>query len=295
MKNIEQATAESLPLCTKKSSKKVWKDSILLDLVGSQKSQNGLVLRETRRKIRERKSLLLNNHYNEKAIAINDAAVQRDVAREFKLAKFSSAHEKSRTVGAGDSALRQHFEAHFADRDSLPIPEELLESAELESADEGSSGSGNCELVVDEGVPTKEEIKQVLGQIKNRRCREIDGLWGEQLKYGLDSETLVTSLLTLLQLIWLFVATPLIWSKCTLSCIFKNKGSARDAKNYRAISVTATLSRIFSQIFLNRVRPVYNRLLGDSQCGFRSGCVMTQYGGSISASRNTGSLFLSSS
>ena len=143
----------------------------------------------------------------------------------------------------------------------LPILTELLEGGEAQS-------DAETDVVIDESVPTENEVRNILGQLKNRRCRGIDGVWGEQLKYGLDSQLLITTLITLLQLIWFAAKVPLLWTKSTLSCIFKNKGSAREAKNYRAISVTATLCRIFSQVFLNRVRCAYNAMLGETQCGF---------------------------
>ena len=174
-----------------------------------------------------------------------------------------------RAPGASNVALAEHFEMHFSNRDNLPIPPELdpetCDKAEYKYLD----GDGFVE--VDQSKPSEQEIKDVLTTFKNRRCMGIDGIWGEQLKYGSGSTNFIGILVSLLALIWTFVSVPASWTASELSCLYKNKGSSTDAKNYRAISITATLFRLFSRIFLNRVRSAYNVLLLRTQCGFRTG------------------------
>ena len=89
--------------------------------------------------------------------------------------------------------------------------------------------------------PLSVQIREVLGTVKNRRCRGIDGVWGEQQKYGMDSDQFLATILTLLMTIWTLASVPLLWTQSHLTCLFKHKGSAQDAKNYRGISVTATV------------------------------------------------------
>ena len=161
--------------------------------------------------------------------------------------------------------LAKHFEAHFGNRDDLPVPRELEEDYEKSSDDE------DCQITIDESPPTEKEVKTAIGKFKNRRCMGIDGIWGEQVKYGVDSIKLMGMIMTLLTLLWTTLNVPALWCISHLTCLYKNKGSSREAKNYRAISILATMQRVFSQIFLDRACEAYNTMLSTTQCGFRTG------------------------
>ena len=258
------------PKSTSYQRTKFLRDRKLHNLVASQKSKTGKALKSIRREIKNRQKLLINQHYARKAAEINDASNQRDVALEFKLAKeFSDVFKGARTNPISNEALATHFEMHFCNRDDIPVPPEIDPSSASNPEYDYLNVGGTID--VDESAPTEKEVTEVLSTFKNRRCMGIDGIWGEQLKYGAGSSGLVGLLVSLLTLIWATLLVPLSWTGSEFSCIFKNKGSNREAKNYRAISITATLSRLFSQIFLNRIRAAYNVILLRTQCGFRTG------------------------
>ena len=56
----------------------------------------------------------------------------------------------------------------------------------------------------------------------------------------------------------------------SITCLFKNNGYRADAKNYTGISIMATCCKILSAIIINRIRICYEKLISNSQFGFRS-------------------------
>ena len=69
----------------------------------------------------------------------------------------------------------------------------------------------------------------------------------------------------------------LIWNKEELSQEWKEpiiipvykKDDEMDCNNYRRISLLSTSFKFFSYIFLSRMTPYLNEILGEYQCGFR--------------------------
>ena len=55
--------------------------------------------------------------------------------------------------------------------------------------------------------------------------------------------------------------------------VFK-KGQRSDCKNYRRIALLCTASKIVNRAILNRLNPIMDHQINESQCGFRSnrGC-----------------------
>ena len=54
-----------------------------------------------------------------------------------------------------------------------------------------------------------------------------------------------------------------------ISPIFKNKGSNKESKNYRGITVTPTLSKILELLLPKTVRPAIDKVQSDLQRGFK--------------------------
>ena len=70
------------------------------------------------------------------------------------------------------------------------------------------------------------------------------------------------------------VVLPEIWRKTSITALYKNKGSRKDAKNYRGLSIGSTFIKVAMAIALERIRPWYNKQLLPNQNGFRQnhGC-----------------------
>lgn len=63
---------------------------------------------------------------------------------------------------------------------------------------------------------------------------------------------------------------PDIWKASNVVPIFKGKGDVSDPSNYRPISLTPTLSRLFERVMRNLIMTDLKSRLSDSQHGFRS-------------------------
>ncbi len=65
---------------------------------------------------------------------------------------------------------------------------------------------------------------------------------------------------------------PVSWSVGVITPIFKNKGSSKDPKNYRAITLMSCLGKIFTGILNNRLASLSDEigLLSSAQAGFRN-------------------------
>ena len=53
--------------------------------------------------------------------------------------------------------------------------------------------------------------------------------------------------------------------------LYKNKGDKGDCNNYRGISLLSITGKAFARIILKRLQRLADRVLPESQCGFRSG------------------------
>jgi hypothetical protein len=58
------------------------------------------------------------------------------------------------------------------------------------------------------------------------------------------------------------------WKESIIVPVLK-KGDKTDCNNYRRISLRSTLYKILSNIFLRRLSPYIEEIIGDYQCGFR--------------------------
>ena len=74
--------------------------------------------------------------------------------------------------------------------------------------------------------------------------------------------------------IWLEIIMPDMWRSTTITALYKNKGSRKECKNYRGISIGSSFLKLAMAIILERLRPWYNQQLLPNQNGFRQffGC-----------------------
>ena len=74
----------------------------------------------------------------------------------------------------------------------------------------------------------------------------------------------------LLTTIWTTFIILSTWLKSSITCLFKNKGSRSEAENYRGLSIMSTCSKVLSSLIISRIRNVYDKLIMNSQFGFRA-------------------------
>ena len=53
--------------------------------------------------------------------------------------------------------------------------------------------------------------------------------------------------------------------------LFKNKGDRSDCNNYREISLLNVIGKVFAGVIIARLQILADRMLPESQCGFKSG------------------------
>ena len=114
----------------------------------------------------------------------------------------------------------------------------------------------------------KESISNTLGALKSGKAPGIDGIPNEFLKYGGD--TMVQTLSILFTFISDFEQVPEEWQRGIIKPIHKS-GSLYDLDNYRGITLTSNVYKLFSKtlesIVVNYLES--NNILGEYQGAFR--------------------------
>ena len=120
----------------------------------------------------------MNEYYSRKADSINNANATRRIDREFAEAKKYNMHRQTSKLFVSKELLHKHFEKQFGGSD-IPMQKELQhpENSCLKDI-------MNNAIDVVESPPHADELKKILGKLKNVKCEGIDKVKMEQLKYG---------------------------------------------------------------------------------------------------------------
>lgn len=115
--------------------------------------------------------------------------------------------------------------------------------------------------------PTLQELKSAINNLKNRKAAGPDAISPELLKNG--GPTLLTKLHCLILRIWESPQSiPADWKNATICTLFK-KGDKTDCGNYRGISLLSIAGKVLASILRRRLDRLAERILPESQCGFR--------------------------
>ncbi|XP_030757305.1 uncharacterized protein LOC115883134, partial [Sitophilus oryzae] len=112
------------------------------------------------------------------------------------------------------------------------------------------------------------EINTEGEEIYNGRACGPEGVYAELIKSG--SEKLFRMLTNIVNQCLNGHPVPEEWKKAYISSIYK-KGSSKDPNNYRGISVTSTMSRLYGRILRNLIEEEYSSYEEEEQNGFRGG------------------------
>jgi sorting nexin-29 len=110
------------------------------------------------------------------------------------------------------------------------------------------------------------EVEIGIGNLKSYKSLGTDQIPVELIKAG--GETLYSEIHKLICSICNKEELPQQWKESIIVPILK-KGDKIDCNNYRGISLLSTAYKILSNIFLARLTPYVNEVVGDHQCGFR--------------------------
>ena len=272
MENIADNITEALNSASNQTiakvitEKKPWANQEYLNLINEQKScKSPERNRELLKEIKKSGKRLKNRYYGKKAKELNIASKSKDTEEEFRQMKNYTALKARRQTPISSLKLEEHFKDHFKDR-HISIPDEVANPHNYQYLAPPQE-RGN--IRVDEEPPNTEETLKNIKKMKNGKCKDSQNIYAEYIKYN-GSATLISLIITLLTLTWNLIATPKAWLHSTITCLYKNKGDKMDPENYRGLSITATLSKLFTAIIINRLKPVYELILLPTQFGFRA-------------------------
>jgi len=92
---------------------------------------------------------------------------------------------------------------------------------------------------------SEERVRKAVRELKNVKSCGPEGVYAEMLKYGTDK--LIKMLTWVINRCLNGEETPQQWKVAYISSIHK-KGSKKDCSNYRGISVTIVMSRLYGKI-----------------------------------------------
>ncbi|KPJ16147.1 Adrenodoxin-like protein, mitochondrial [Papilio machaon] len=114
---------------------------------------------------------------------------------------------------------------------------------------------------------TREEIALAIKQQKNKRAVGIDSMPGELLKYGGDE--LHSAIWEHFVRMWQEEQVPSTFKVSRIRSLYKNKGDRSDCNSYRGISLLSVPGKVFARVLLNRLMTLSEKLLPETQFGFR--------------------------
>ena len=114
----------------------------------------------------------------------------------------------------------------------------------------------------------RKEVEFAIYKLSNGKAAGDDNVTNEMLKLGGDP---VVDVLTLLINKCISIKeTPDSWKRAVILLLHK-KGDKADLRNYRPISLLPAIYKVFSRIFLNRIKQQLNFYQPIEQAGFRTG------------------------
>ena len=120
------------------------------------------------------------------------------------------------------------------------------------------------------------DIKNVLNQLKTKQACGRDGIYNEHLKYGGD--TLIRELSILCTDMYNHGHIPDSLKQGVIITLHKGgRKSKKDPNNYRAITLTSSILKVFERLILPMLENSLERHLNSLQGGFRpmTGCNMS--------------------
>ena len=117
-------------------------------------------------------------------------------------------------------------------------------------------------------LPSIEEIRRALNQMKSRKAPGSDEITADILKAG--GAPVIQWLHEIFTGVWKNEEMMTDWNLTIFIKLYKNKGEKQLCDNYRGISLLNVTSKIFSRIILNRIQQLIDRQLLEAQSGFRA-------------------------
>ena len=116
-------------------------------------------------------------------------------------------------------------------------------------------------------IPTLDEVKKAVKPLRTNKALGLDGIPTDI--YNSSGNLLHHQLHQLIMKIWVNKVLPSDFIDAAIVTIYKKKGDKSDCGNYRGISLLSTAGKILARILNNRLRPLAEAALPETQPGFR--------------------------
>lgn len=116
--------------------------------------------------------------------------------------------------------------------------------------------------------PTMDELSRALEQLSSGKAPGTDAIPAELLK--LNKNAILPHLHRLLTQCWRDGVVPSAMKDANIITLYKQKGDKGDCNNYRGISLLSIAGKAIARVILRRLQTLAERILPESQCGFRS-------------------------
>ena len=162
-------------------------------------------------------------------------------------------------LAEGEAEVLQRWQQHFATLLNVQssVDEEVLDAMPIHAQ--------FCEF---DDLPTEEELEEAIFKMKKGKAAGKSGILPELLLYG--GGALWLRLLELIQDMWNQGRVVSDWKDALIVPIPK-KGDLQQCDNWRGISLLDVAGKVFARVIQERLSLIAERLLPDSQCGFRKG------------------------
>ena len=114
---------------------------------------------------------------------------------------------------------------------------------------------------------TMEDVKLATRGLKNKKSPGQDGIPPKFLKNG--GKPLLTVLFRIFTICWNRRRLPDDFRDTNIITLYTNMGDRRNCNNYSGISLLCIAGKVFARLLLPRVRQIADRILPESQRGFR--------------------------
>ena len=217
-----------------------------------------VAVREKKNSIDQRDGERMSRNFREnKKLYWNDVNRKRNVRDEMNMRVKDSEGNVLMEPNAVKSRWNEYFECllNVDDGRRAQLTEDGIER-------------GNEDLDVEFEVSLEEVIKAVK-KLKKGKSPGIDGITSEMLIYG--GESLLKWLTRVCNVCVAEEEVPVDWMRAIIVPIYKGKGDRNECKNYRGISLLSIPGKVYGRIIIERVRVLTEGMIGEEQCGFRSG------------------------
>lgn len=176
----------------------------------------------------------------------------RQVEKEFKSLKDAALNTVFKRVTPITSCLPQNLvkfaKQHLTQGNDTPEMPEELKNLPQYILDLKKVGNYHQ---INQKAPDLQELKETLSKLKNNKA--ASDIPAEFLKYATSNEEYLQNLIVMFQKIWDGHKIPKSWGLGKIETLYKNKGSRKEASNYRLLTIGSSIGKIFRMLLVNRL------------------------------------------